>query len=305
MKLTFSDLIVLLANSPLALWSDWLQAFAMANAAPGNGGVMTPEALELEARIAPQTAAAVARRDGAIAVIPFSGIVTAKPSPYERYGLTASGQSLVAATRTAVNDPEVKAVVWDMSSPGGSTMGMQESHAELLALRGKKPIIAQVNHLAASAAYWMASAADEIAITPSGLTASVGAYMMHTDVSKAMENVGITATFIHAGKDKVLGHDYAPLDDAGLAYYQGLVDHAYAAFTGDVAKGRGVDVDVVRGESYGSGRILTADAARRAGVVDVIRTMGQTLAAYGVNTASGERQRRALALNLLEIENGV
>lgn len=295
MMLTFSQLLALLGQEPVALWGDWLRAFAASGRWDALAG------LPIEARVAPQTQQAVARRSGAIAVIPVNGVVTSKPTPWERYGYTTSGASLVVATRAAVNDPEVKAIVWDMNTPGGSTSGVPEAHADLMALRGKKPIVAQVNYMSASAGYWLASAADEIAIAPSGVAGSVGAYMMHMDLSGAMDQAGVKAEFIHAGRDKVLGNEFAPLDDAARAYYQGLVDHAYAAFTSNVAAGRGVDVDVVRGESYGSGRILTADAAKRAGMVDVIRTMEQTLSVYGASASTGDRQRRALALQILEL----
>lgn len=297
--LTFSQLLALLGQEPVALWGDWLRAFA----ASGRWDMLAGLPVDgVEARVAPQTQRAVAQRSGAVAVIPVNGVITGKPTPWERYGFTMSGASLVAATRAAMNDPEVKAIVWDMNTPGGSTSGVQEAHADLMGLRGKKPITAQVNYMSASAGYWLASAADEIAIAPSGVTGSVGAYMMHMDVSGAMDQAGVKAEFIHAGKDKVLGNEFAPLDDAARAYYQGLVDHAYAAFTGDVAAGRNVSLDVVQGESFGSGRILTADAAKRAGMVDVIRTMEQTLSVYGASSTVGDRQRRALSLQILELE---
>lgn len=294
--LTFSQLLALLGQEPVALWGDWLRAFAASGRWDALAG------LPIEAKVTPGQQRAVAQRAGAVAVIPVNGIITGKPAIYEQYGFTMSCHSLVAATRAAMNDPEVKAIVWDMNTPGGSTSGVQEAHAELMALRGKKPITAQVNYMSASAGYWLASAADEIAIAPSGVTGSVGAYMMHMDVSKALADWGMQATFIHAGRDKVLGNEFEPLDDTGRAYYQGLVDHAYAAFTGDVSKGRNVAVNVVQGESFGAGRILTADAAKRAGMVDVIRTMEQTLAAYGASASTGDRQRRALSLQILELE---
>jgi signal peptide peptidase SppA len=305
--LTFSQLLALLAHEPVALWGDWMRAFAASGRCDDYQG-FSPALrsavgdLTIEARVTPQTQRAVAQRSGAIAVIPVQGIITAKPTMWEPYGFTMSVQSLVAATRAAVNDPEVKSVVWDMNTPGGSTSGVAEGHADLMALRGKKPITAQVNYMSASAGYWLASAADEIASAPSAVTGSVGAYMMHMDVSKAMTDAGMQATFIHAGRDKVLGNEFEPLSDEGRSYYQGLVDNAYASFTADVATGRNMSTDIVRGESFGMGRILTADAAKRAGMIDVIRTMDQTLAAYGATTSTGDRQRRALSLQLLELE---
>ena len=277
------------------MWGQWLAAYFTA------GGQM-PDLAALDARIAPQTRNAVAGRQGTVAVIPVRGVITPKPSMWEQYGLTTSVASVVNATRAAVADPNIKAVVLEYDSPGGSTAGLSGGHAELMALRGTKPIIAQVDHLAASAAYWLASAADEIAISPGGLAGSVGVYSMHMDQSEAMAKLGVKAEFIHAGSDKVLANGFEPLSDAGRAYMQGLVDAAYAAFTSDVAAGRGVDVSRVRGDAYGNGRVLTADAARAAGVVDVTRSMAQTLAAYGAQpTASGDRQRRAMALRLIEL----
>lgn len=297
--LTFSQLLAILGQEPVALWGQWIQAFM------GSGNPLVPAGIvdATDARVTPQTQRATAARAGSVGVIPVVGIITAKPTPWENYGLTTSVATLVRATRAAINDPEVKAVVWDMDTPGGSTNGLAEAHAELMALRGKKPIIAQVDHLAASAGFWLASAADEIAVSPSGLAGSIGVYSLHIDSSKALEQLGYAAEFIHAGRDKVLGNGFEPLTDAGRAYLQGMVDAAYNDFTRDVAAGRGVDQAMAQSDAWGAGRVLTADAAKKVGMVDVVRSLSQTLGAYGAQpSASGDRQRRALALQLLELD---
>lgn len=300
MMLTFNQLRTLFGNEPVAIWSQWLQSLSIDPL--GQYADIIPD---MEARVAPQTQRAVASRAGSVAVIPVSGVITAKPTMWERYGLTTSVESIVRATASAVNDPEVKAVVWDMNTPGGSTNGLVEGHAELMALRGKKPIVAQVDHLSASAGYWLASAADEIASSPSGISGSIGVYMMHADMTGYAEKMGAKFEFIHAGKDKVLGNEFAPLDDEGRAYFQALVDASYADFTGDVARGRGVDIGTVKSDAWGQGRVLTAKDAKSVGMVDVIRSMSQTLAAYGAQQSggAGDRQRRALALKLLELDD--
>ena len=293
--LTFNQLLALLAREPVALWGDWLQSFMTARRFPGQGVAGS------DAKVSPAAQRAVASRAGAVTVIPVSGVITGKPTMWEPYGLTTSVQTVVTQTREAVNNPDVKAVVWDMDTPGGSTSGLAEGHAELMALRGKTPIIAQVNHLSASAGYWIASAADEIVAAPSALTGSVGVYMMHADISKMLEAEGVDVQFIQAGKDKVLGNQFGPLGDAGREYFQGLVDHAYQQFTDAVATGRGVSAAEVRSERFGEGRVLTADAAKKAGMVDAIRTMDQTLTLYGASAPTGDRQRRTLALKLQEL----
>jgi signal peptide peptidase SppA len=293
--LTISQLLALIAGEPVALWSDWLNAMMAGHRLPEIQGADT------EARVTPQTQRSVAARSGAIAVIPVQGVITAKRTPWEAYGYATSVQTLVALTADAVRDPDVKAVIHAYNTPGGSTTGLSEAHADIMALRGKKPIIAQVDHLAASAGYWLASAADEIVTAPSGLTGSVGVYMMHANVGRMFESAGVDVEFIQAGRDKTFGNQFEPLTDESRAYFQGLVDHAYQQFTGNVAAGRGIDAAAVQGEQFGLGRVLTAEAAKKAGMVDAIRTMDQTLAAYGAPAPTGDRQRRALALNILEL----
>lgn len=303
MKLTYEHAMALFGHEPVAIWSQWLQSL-MLSALNSRAGE-SASAPDIEAKVAPQTQRAVANRSGSVAVIPVSGVITPKATMWERYGMTTSVESLVRDTKKAVDDDGVKAIIWDMNTPGGSSSGVAEGHAELMALRGKKPIIAQVDHLAASAGYWLASAADEIASSPSGISGSLGVYMMHADLSGYYENLGAKVEFIHAGKDKVLGNEFEPLDDEARAYFQGLVDATYVDFMRDVSVGRGVDLAAVKGESWGQGRVLTANDAKSVGMVDVIRTMSQTLAAYGAQPSggAGDRQRRAMALRLIELDN--
>lgn len=294
--LTFNQLVALLAGQPAALWADWCSAI-LANQTPGT-----------EAKVSPAKQRSVAGKAGNIAVIPVQGVITGRRSFWEEIGLVTSMETLLAATTAAVRDPDVKAIVWDMNTPGGSTNGLAEAHAALMELRGQKPVIAQVNQLSASAGYWLASAADEIAASPSSLTGSIGVYMMHTDISDMAAQAGISVEFIHAGEHKVEGNQFEPLSEDARAHFQSLVDYAYAQFTGDVARGRGIDIATVQGDKFGGGRVLTADKAKAAGMVDVIRTMGQTLEAYGGGAptggtlSQGGTRRRARALTLRELD---
>jgi ClpP class serine protease len=97
-----------------------------------------------------------------------------------------------------VADDNVRAIVLNIDSPGGSIFGTEELFNKIMAARGSKPITAVVNSVAASAAFWIASAADEIVITPGGMIGSVGVYMVHTDLSAAIAEDGVKETFISA-----------------------------------------------------------------------------------------------------------
>src|SRR5690606_21595735 len=121
---------------------------------------------EIQAAIDKRRQVAIARRQGAVAVVPVRGVIIPRPNIWELFGVATSVQTVVAMTRAALADPNTKAVVHAYDSPGGSTAGVPEAWEQLHALRGDKPIIAVAEHLMASAAYWLASAADEIVAAP-------------------------------------------------------------------------------------------------------------------------------------------
>ena len=228
---------------------------------------------------------AVRRAAGDIVVIPVQGVMLYRTSPLlELFGLGVSQDRLAMRVRAAGADPSVKAIVLDIDSPGGSSVGGQELWSEVYALRGKKPVIAVANALAASAAYHLASAAEEIVVTPSGMAGSIGTYIMHVDVSRALDAEGIAVTFLQAGRYKTDGNMYAPLSDSAREEMQGIVDAYYGYFVGDVAKGRGISPAKVRSD-YGEGRVLLPRQALEVGMVDRIETFDQVLARLGTARA--------------------
>lgn len=256
------------------------------------------------AAIHPATFAAVARREGTVAVIPVDGIIATRQTFMDYvmgYNVVAPA-ALVNAMEGAVLDPDVKAVVVTFNTPGGVTTGVPEAHARIMALRGRgKPLIAQVVGQCSSAGYWLASAFDEIDMTESAVAGSVGAYIPHTDLSGAYAQAGVAKVYVEAplGGYKTEGNDTAPLSDEARAHVQEIVDDGYAMFVRDVAKGRGVAESVVRGDDFGRGRVYTASRCVQRGMADKVRTMSDTLAALGVReapTAPAARGGRSLAL---------
>jgi len=204
--------------------------------------------------------------------------------------------------QAAAKDQSVTRIVIDVDSPGGAVAGVPELAAEIRAARGAKPITAVANGLAASAAYWLATQADEVVITPSGEVGSIGVFAAHIDMSRALDQAGITPTLISAGKYKTEGNPYQPLSDEARAAIQARVDDFYGMFVKDVAKGRGVSVDAVR-FTFGEGRTVGARQAVDLGMADRVATLAEVLrgapAPAGRSSMSAElefRQRRARAL---------
>ena len=133
--------------------------------------------------------------------------------------------------------------------------------AEVLHRGGRtKPTIAAVSGMAGSAAYWIASNASELVVTPSGEVGSIGVWSMHVDESQALDRAGYVVTLVLAGKYKTGGHPYGPMDAEALAHSQADVNSYFADFLADVARGRRVSRRTVE-RSYGEGRMMRAKPA--------------------------------------------
>jgi signal peptide peptidase SppA len=235
-----------------------------------------------EAEVAHAAAAGPQRSKGMTAVLPLTGTLLWRSGPMEQMSGAVSLQQWGQAFDAAMNDDRIKSIVIDVDSPGGTVDGVPETAAKVFAARGRKPVTAVVNTLAASAAYWIATAASELVITPSGMAGSVGVYVLHEDDSAAVENAGVRFTFIEApqGGHKTEGNPFAPLSEESAAHYQGMVNELYGQFVADVAKHRGVTEAAVRSD-YGQGRVLLAKDALRARMVDRVATLEQVLQRHG------------------------
>lgn len=228
---------------------------------------------------------------GAIAVLPLYGVISQRMNLMSDFSGGTSTEQFSKSFRAALADPNVSSIVLDIDSPGGTVYGVPELGDEIFAARGAKPIVAVANALAASAAYWLGSAADEFVVTPSGDVGSIGVFAAHVDESGMEEAMGIKTTLISAGKFKVEGNPHEPLTAEAAAAMQARVDDFYSMFTSAVARNRGVKLASVTG-GFGQGRVVGAADALKAGMVDRIETLDQTLARLG---ASGGSQRKKMA----------
>lgn len=204
---------------------------------------------------------------GATSVIQVHGPITRRPTALSFLCGGASTEEISAQLRDALADDGVDRIVLDVDSPGGTIDGIPELAAEIHAAREQKPIVALVDTVAASAAYWLASQANEIVVTPSAKVGSIGVFAVHVDESRALELRGVRPTIVHAGKFKVEESSAYPLSDEARASIQERVDAYHAMFVRDVARGRGVTEDRVRAD-FGQGRVVLAEAAVAAGMAD-------------------------------------
>ena len=299
----YAHIVQYVATTPWAILPEKLSEIVAVLAFRAAGQAFTPE--EIQAQIGARAAGARAP-SGSVAVIPIRGTIAHRLGSMEASSGGTSAEGITAMLRQVAADDTIGTIVYDVDSPGGTVPGIQELAAEMFALRGVKHQIAVANSTMASAAYWLASQADDIVSIPSGRVGSIGVFAAHEDLSAALEKEGIKVTLISAGKHKVEGNAFAPLSEEARAFMQDRVDAVYGQFVKDVARGRGVSVSDVKG-GYGEGRALDAKAAKAAGLVDRIGTMDETLGRIVGRTPAGrlraELPAAALAAALVADED--
>jgi signal peptide peptidase SppA len=238
------------------------------------GGKFSPEEIQAKIGAAQQPQGS---NGGAIAVLPVFGVISQRVDMMSAMSGGTSTEGFGRAFQQALSDPSVSSIILNIDSPGGSVYGVQELTDTIYAARGQKPIVAQANSLAASAAYWIASAADEIVVTPSGEVGSIGVIAVHEETSTLDERIGLKVTVMTAGKFKGEGNPYEPLSDDAKSAIEGRLQDYYGAFTSAVARGRGVSAADVR-TGFGQGRVVGAQQAVKLGMADRVATLDETIA---------------------------
>jgi signal peptide peptidase SppA len=239
------------------------------------------------------------QRAGGIAVVRVIGTMTQRAEVINSVE-TRSTASVAEEVAEAVADSEVDAVVLEIDSPGGEVFGVPEAWAAIRAAAKQKPVVASANSLMASAALYVASAASEIWVTPSGEVGSVGVYALHVDASKALEDMGEKWEFVEADDSpyKVEGNPAAPLSVEGRAQIKKAVNRYMGYFVRDLAKGRGVSEHHVK-EKFGKGRMLGPEEAVAARLVDRVGTLEQAIRRAG---EMATERRRGAALPAAEVD---
>lgn len=291
----YSRIIRALQAETWALQPEKLEALCEIVALRVAGGRFTAE--EIEARTGSASRAAQpSQPTGAVGVLPIRGVISHRAGMVGNVSEPrgANVESLTKDFRTLLDDRMVEAIVLDVDSPGGSVAGIEELASEIYRARGSKPIIASVNALAASGAYWLASAADEIVVTPSGQVGSIGVYTVHHDYSAAMEAEGVKATIVRAGKYKIEANPYEPLNEEAQGAMQASVDAYYRMFVDAVARHRGVKPEAVR-NGYGEGRTVVAAEAVRVGLADRVGTFDSVLSGLGVSSSPATAPRTEIS----------
>lgn len=180
--------------------------------------------------------------------------------------------------RQAVADPNVSGILLEIDSPGGTVAGTESLAAEVKTARRKKPVWAQITDLGASAAYWVASQADQVfASNATTLVGSIGTLQVVYDRSGEAEQAGVKTLVFRTGPMKGAGAAGAPVTSEQAAEFQRLVDAIQISFDAAVRSGRGMSAAQLA--AVRTGGVWPAGEALALKLIDGVQSSDKTLAA--------------------------
>ncbi|MCX7663543.1 MAG: S49 family peptidase [Tepidimonas fonticaldi] len=180
----------------------------------------------------------------------------------------ASASNIVSALRSAFEDPGAQAVVLLIDSPGGSPVQAGIINDEIWRLKAQhdKPVYAVVEETCASAAYYVAAAADRIYVDKASLVGSIGVLMDGFGFTGLMERLGVERRLLTAGENKGFLDPFSPQTARHRAHAQQMLDDIHRQFIDVVRKGRGEHLKET--EDTFSGLVWTGQRAVEMGLAD-------------------------------------
>lgn len=153
----------------------------------------------------------------------------------------ANADNLMAALRSAFEDHGARAVVMRINSPGGSPVQAGLVHDEIVRLKAlhKKKIYAVCEEMCASAAYYIAVAADQVVVDKASVVGSIGVLMDGFGFTGVMDKIGIERRLMTSGANKGMLDPFSPRDPVQETYAQAMLDQIHRQFIAVVQKGRG------------------------------------------------------------------
>lgn len=207
------------------------------------------------------------QRRGRTAILPVYGPIMKFANVFSMISGATSLQLLMRDFNTAMQTPDIDSIILDIDSPGGEVNGVNEFAQAVYDARGDKKIVAYVGGLGASAAYWIASAAEEIYLDPTAMVGSIGVVASYLDNSERLAKSGVKEIEIVSSSSPKKRPN--PATDEGRAQIQERVDALQEIFVAAVARHRGVPTLTVL-KDFGQGDMRIGEDAVARGMADGI-----------------------------------
>ena len=185
-------------------------------------------------------------------------------------GVILDADKLDTQLRKFGDDKSIKAIILHINSPGGGAAASQEIYHEVLRVRQEKhkKVIASIESVGASGAYYIASGCDRIYANDASVVGSIGVIMEWTNYGDLMRWAKLKNVIIHAGELKDAGDPSRDMTPKEQAYFQSLVDNMYTQFVHDVATGRHSSDDKIK--PLATGQVWTGQQSLPLGLIDKV-----------------------------------
>nr|WP_290695118.1 signal peptide peptidase SppA [Halomonas sp. UBA3074] len=202
-----------------------------------------------------------------LGIVEVNGVI-ASDSP-------ANAERVIEGLNRAWEAESAAAVVLHINSPGGSPVQSQRIYAEIMRLReqGDKPIIAVIEDIGASGAYYIAAAADEIVASPVSLVGSIGVIYAGFGFEEAIAKIGVERRVMTAGENKAFLDPFQPLDEEAEQFWQGVLSQTHRQFIDDVRAGRGERLS--NSPEIFSGLVWSGEQSLELGLIDQLGSLEQ------------------------------
>ena len=203
-----------------------------------------------------------------VAVVYVDGMMVAGESGQSPFGgdMITGAETFNRTLRQLRQDPNVKAVVVRIDSPGGSAIGADLIYRELRHLAQEKPVVASMGNVAASGGYFAAAGADEIVATPVSLTGSIGVYAGKFNFQSLADRLGVSSHQLQRGDRAGALSAWRPWTDDEREGIEDSVEYFYQLFIQQAARTRPLTTDEL--DEVARGRVWTGQDAREQELVD-------------------------------------
>lgn len=198
----------------------------------------------------------------AVAIVRVDGPITSGDE--SDFGTGAVSGVVISDLRAAADNPDVKAIVLRVDSPGGTVTGSAQIYEVVKEI--EKPIVVSMVSVAASGGYYISAPADYIIARPDTVTGSIGVILTLYNAEELLNEVGVDVILITSGPNKAIGTPWEELTPEQREILEDFVAESYEDFLRVVAEGRNLSLTEVR--ELADGRIYTGRQAMAAGLVD-------------------------------------
>jgi len=205
-----------------------------------------------------------------ILIVPIRGVISDNPRKGFIRVMPSTVQKVVAHLRKAKQDPNIKAVLLKINSPGGSATASDILYREIKAYKESNgvKVVAAMMGLATSGGYYVALPADKIVAHPTTVTGSVGAVFLRPEVSGLMEKIGVDVSVHKSGRNKDMGSPFRTPSPEEERILQSVIDQLGQRFTGVLTENRRLTSAALK--EVATARIYIAADARQIGLVDQV-----------------------------------